>query len=68
MIAPELVHNLTLERLKQFRRFDMDCGNLECSQCPLGLVPTEVRLRSGRDFTYRCATAYASFLSRGGVK
>lgn len=61
MIQPTQIRQLSRVQLRQFRRFDMDCENLHCEDCPLGLVPTKVTLKNGREFIYRCAPAYASF-------
>lgn len=61
MIHPTQIRQLSSAQLRQFRCFDMDCESLRCEDCPLGLVPTKVTLNNGREFTYRCAPAYASF-------
>lgn len=66
MIKAEQIRGLSNEQLREFRRFDLDCGDMKCHECPLGLEPTTVRLRSGKEFTYKCATAYANFFYRGG--
>lgn len=65
MIKAEQIRGLSNEQLREFRRFDLDCGDMKCYECPLGLEPTKVRLRSGREQTYKCATAYASFVYSG---
>ena len=62
MIKPELIINLDNTQLREFRRFDMSCADLDCVECPLGLEPTEVTLKSGVKYTYRCATAFASYV------
>lgn len=62
MIDPSSIRGLTRPQLSQFRRFDMDCEDLRCNECPLGMEPVRVTLRNGNEFTYKCAPAYASHL------